>query len=191
MLVHVCVSVVTVVNTQFSWSVCFCVYIYYVRVGGPCLPLWYCAIMGGWRQDWRRLAGIDHAFRLFSMGWGSHLKQIKWLTIIWRFNVLTQQHVFADGTGMTGGGAYIPPLYIHDSVLVLFSYAMPTAERNRTELGTKQERYSAPWFHPNKINHLAMGVDIQSGFVHLSIVAGNDALPSADNSPVDSPGASR
>jgi hypothetical protein len=53
---------------------------------------------------------------------------------------------FQIPTGVCKVGAYIPPYYIHDDVLVLFSYAMPTLERNRTELGTKQERI----YHPEK-----------------------------------------
>ena len=36
MLVHVYVSVSTVVNSQFYWSVCFCVYTYAIPPGGPC-----------------------------------------------------------------------------------------------------------------------------------------------------------
>ena len=153
MLVHICGSVVTVVNTQFSWSVCFYVYIYYVPGGGPCLPSWYCAIMGGWRQDWRQFAGIDHAFLLFSMGWGNHLKHINWLTIIWRFNVLTQQHVFAGGTGMWHGGAYTHTfIYTRKRspfVLISHVYTRTKQDRTRNETGTL---YLSPFDTPKKSN---------------------------------------
>jgi len=80
-----------------------------------------------------------------------------------------------------------PTLYIHDSVLVLFSYLLLTPEQTMTELGTKQIRCLVPWYLSNENNSLTMGVDIQSGCCHLSIVAGNDALPRQTTFRLDKP----
>ena len=93
---------------------CFCVHIYYVRGGGPCLPRWYCAIVAAGGAIWRQCGGIVMAFRLFSMAYGMINGAINWCTIIWRHPCHQQMQCLQIDTVMLHGRAYPSPIYARE-----------------------------------------------------------------------------
>ena len=184
-------SVVVVVNTQFSWSVCFSMYIYTLRGGGPCLHLWIIAKKRGVARGiavvcsyWCRLSFVINGLR--QIIWSSLVIDYH-LTIYWLVKKVTITETWPD---MQWRCIYPTLLYTRwcsRSVLICHANTRTKQDRTRNETGTDL----SPWKNTNENNSLTGGVDFCCRCCHLSIVAGTTRCQQADNPRLDSPGASR